>query len=126
MPKGSPTILLVDDDESFCYSAERSLEQAGFSVLPAHDYQDALVALESDRRIDLLLTDIMMPKGIHGFALARMARMRRLDLKVLYMTAYDVPTVEAVGKVLRKPIDDSELVNEVRNALAGAVRLDAG
>ena len=125
MPKGSQTILLVDDDEGFCYSAERSLEQAGFAVLPAHDYQHALAALESDRRIDLLLTDIMMPKGIHGFALARMARMRRLDMKVLYMTAFDVPTVEAVGKVLRKPISDVELVAEVRNALAGAAHLDA-
>jgi len=60
-----------------------------------------------------------MPGGINGFALARMARMRRLDLRVLYVTGYDLPMEEGIGKVLRKPIFLDLLVAEARNALVG-------
>jgi CheY-like chemotaxis protein len=119
MVAAAPTILLVDDEEGFRYAASKALEKAGFIVSSAEGYIDALGILESDKPVDLLLTDIVMPAGIHGFALARMARMRRLGMKVLYLSAYDVPTTEAVGKVLRKPLSDDELVSEVRFALAG-------
>jgi hypothetical protein len=46
--------------------------------------------------------------------------MRRPELKVIYLTAYDIPGVEddAIGPVLRKPIDGEQLVAEVRSALA--------
>jgi CheY-like chemotaxis protein len=111
-------ILLVDDDESFRYAAERALRQSGCDVVAAPDYRLALAMLEGGQRFDLLVTDILMPDRIHGFALARMARMRQLGLKVLYMTAYDVPTNEASGKILRKPISDEQLIDEVRIALA--------
>ncbi len=111
-------ILLVDDQEEFRYAAEKVLAGAGYDVKAVADYQKALDVLVSDQQVDLLLTDIVMPKGINGFALARMARMRRFGLKVLYATAYDVPTHEAIGKVLRKPIPDSELLNQVKEALA--------
>jgi hypothetical protein len=47
-----------------------------------------------------------------------MACMRRHNLKVLYVSADDVPTTDAIGKVLRKPLQDSELEDEVRMALA--------
>jgi len=60
-----------------------------------------------------------MPAGINGFALARMGRMRRLDLRVLYVTGYDLPMEEAIGKILRKPISPEVLVAEAREALAG-------
>jgi CheY-like chemotaxis protein len=119
MVAAAPTILLVDDEEGFRYSARRALEKAGFTVSSAESYIHALEILESDRPVDLLVTDILMPAGIHGFALARIARMRRLGMKVLYVSAFDVPTTEAVGKVLRKPLSDDELVSEVRSALAG-------
>lgn len=118
MSKASPNILLVDDDEGFRYAATRALSNAGFAVATAPDFRGALELLDGPRPIDLLVTDIVMPERIHGFALARMARMRRSGLKVLYLTAYDVPTVEAAGKVLRKPLSDEQLVDEVRAALA--------
>jgi CheY-like chemotaxis protein len=118
MPAAAPTILLVDDEEAFRYSAGKALEEAGFTVSSAKDYIDALEVLQSEQPVDLLVTDIVMPAGIHGFALARMARMRRLGVKVLYVSAYDLPATEAIGKVLRKPITAEELVSEVRSALA--------
>ena len=114
----SGRILLVDDESEFLYAAEKALRNAGFEVRSAPNYQKALDILVGPEQLDLLLTDIVMPNGINGFALGRMARMRRLDLKLLYMTAYDVPTHEAVAKILRKPISVTELVQEVRQALA--------
>src|SRR5579864_3654163 len=112
-----PSILLVDDEEGFRYAATKALQNAGYTVTAASDFRQALDLLDSDAPIDLLLTDIVMPERIHGFALARMARMRRTGLKVLYLTAFDVPTGEAAGKVLRKPLSNEQLIDEVRIAL---------
>jgi len=113
----SAHILLVDDDEGFRYAASKALRNSGFEVVAAADYRDALATLESDKPVDLLLTDVVMPDRIHGFALARMALMRRPKLKILYLSAYDIPTNEASGKVLRKPISNTDLLAEIRLAL---------
>lgn len=48
-----------------------------------------------------------------------MGRMRRPDLKVVFITAYDLPEEEAIGRLLRKPISPEEVVAEARRALAG-------
>lgn len=111
-------ILLVDDDEGFRYAAAKALRKGGFEVVDVPDYRGALEALDANQPVDVLVTDIVMPDRVHGFALARMARMRRPDLKILYLTAYDLPATEAIGKVLRKPVTDVDLVDEVRHALA--------
>lgn len=111
-------ILLVDDDEAFRYAAAKALGDQGFAVREAADYRVALEILEDKKPLSLLVTDLVMPNGINGFALARMARMRHRNLKVLYMTAYDVPTQEAIGKILRKPITSEQLIEEVRLAMA--------
>jgi CheY-like chemotaxis protein len=110
-------ILLVDDDDPSRYAASKALVRAGYTVTEAKDYVEALAIIQSDARLDVLVTDVVMPDSVHGFALARMARMRRPEVKILYMTAYDIPTVEAVGKVLRKPLSDDVLVGEVRALL---------
>jgi CheY-like chemotaxis protein len=115
-----PRILVVDDDLAFGDSTARVLRAAGFEVFLAPDHRLALEDLESTRPIDLLITDIVMPDRVNGVALSRMARMRRPELKVIYLTAYDIPGVEdeAAGPVLRKPIDGEQLVAEVRRVLA--------
>ena|SRR5689334_2194395 len=116
-------VLLVDDDEAFSYAAAKALEVAGFKVCTAPDHRIALQILESSQPLDLLITDLVMPDRVNGFALARMGRMKRLGLKILYVSAYDVPTDEAVGKILRKPITPDRLVVEVQLAVAGSGRL---
>ena len=115
-----PRILLVDDDAAFGAAAASALRAEGLEVVAAPDYRLALDELESTRPIDLLITDIVMPERVNGVALSRMARMRRPELKVIYLTAYDIPGVEeeALGPVLCKPIDDNRLVMEVRRTLA--------
>jgi CheY-like chemotaxis protein len=115
-------VLLVDDDLVFGDAAARMLRAAGFEVFLAPDHRLALEEIESTRPIDLLITDIVMPERVNGVALSRMAQMRRPGLKVIYLTAYDIPGVEdeANGPVLRKPIDDGDLVAKVRSVLAAS------
>jgi CheY-like chemotaxis protein len=109
-------ILLVDDDDGYRYAAYKALEAAGFAVVAVAGFNEALQRLDSLEPIDLLVIDIVMK--VNGFALARMARYRRPALKTLYITAFDVPTDEAVGKLIRKPSAMDDLVREVRAALA--------
>jgi CheY-like chemotaxis protein len=112
-------ILLVDDDELFRESTAAFLRSAGYSVQVAPDYRLALEILESDEPIDLLLTDIVMPDRVNGMALTRMARMRRRDIRVIYLSGYDIPGLEreAHGTLLRKPVGDDLLLAEIARTL---------
>jgi CheY-like chemotaxis protein len=116
------TILLVEDDATFRYATAQHLTAFGYDVIVAADSMAALDELSSDVAIDLLLTDIVMPKGKpHGLALARMARMRRQSLPVVLMTGYDDVVSEegdTLGPVLRKPIDLSALSDAITAQLA--------
>jgi len=107
------TILIVEDDASLRHAIGRELRAAGYGVVASGDSMAALDELSSGQ-IDLLLTDIVLPKGKpHGIALARMAKLRRPKLPVLYMTAHrDVVRDESDldGKLFYKPIDIGELV----------------
>jgi CheY-like chemotaxis protein len=116
------TILLVDDDEAFRYSAARHLTDAGYVVIAAADSMAALRELGAGVAIDLLLTDIVMPHGKpHGLALARMARMRRSHLPIVLMTGYDGVVgadTELPGPIFRKPIDMVALTDVIGRQLA--------
>jgi CheY-like chemotaxis protein len=112
-------ILVVDDDEIFRTLTAAILTDAGFDVEEAADYRNALPALERQQNpIELLITDIVMPGRISGFALARMARMRRLRLPVIYLTGSDKDTAEAIGPVLIKSTDFTALLQAVSKSLA--------
>ena len=115
----SPRILVVEDDRVFLRTLELVLRDAGFDVLAVPDYIPALKHLDSGERIDVLLTDIVMPDRVNGFALSRMARLRRPGLGVVYLTAYDIPGAEdeALGKILRKPFDSDQLLQAIRREL---------
>lgn len=114
----SARVLLVDDDDGYRYAMVKLLAKAGFEVVEAADYRQALDILDDKKPLALLVMDIVIPV-VNGFALARMARMRHHNLKVIYVSAFDVPIDEAIGPVLRKPVDTDILVAEVRKALAG-------
>jgi CheY-like chemotaxis protein len=112
-------ILLIEDDRVFLRTLELVLKSAGFEVVAVSDYVPALQHLDSDERIDVLLTDIVMPDRVNGLALSRMARLRRPGLGVVYFTAYDIPGVEdeALGQILRKPFDTDQLLQAIGREL---------
>lgn len=114
-------ILLVDDDEVFREATAAVLRAAGYEVRPAPDFRLALEILESDEAIDLFLADIVMPDRVNGLALARMARLRRPDIKIMYVSGYDLPGIEAeaLGPIIRKQVDDESFLARVAALLAG-------
>src|SRR5690348_13948812 len=113
-------ILVVDDDALYREALGQVLQREGYTVSLTADFRGALEVLETDQPVDLMLVDIVMPDRVNGVALSRMARLRRKDLKIIYITGYNIPGIdrEALGPVLRKPIDDAVLVEEVARRLA--------
>lgn len=114
-----PSILVVDDDEDFRFTTESVLRKAGYAVLAVPGYGPALKVLESTQPLGLLITDIMMPDGIHGIALGRMALMRRPKLKIIYLTGFHPGDAlrEASGPILIKPVAPEQLLAEVARQL---------
>src|SRR5215471_11884123 len=88
---GKGHILVVEDDPAFGNAVSQVLSREGYGVTLATNFQAALEVLESERPLRLMLVDIVMPDGVNGLALARMARLRRRDLKVMYLTGYSIP-----------------------------------
>jgi PAS domain S-box-containing protein len=87
-PRGQgETILVVEDDATVRLILADVLEELGYSVLLASDARPAIPILQSDRRIDLMVSDVMLPH-INGRKLAEIARASRPDLKVLFVTGY--------------------------------------
>jgi CheY-like chemotaxis protein len=115
----STRVLVVDDDDAFRYATVKMLAEAGFEAVDAPDYRRALDILEDKQPLALLVMDIVIPV-VNGFALARMARMRHRDLKVIYVSGFEVPTTEAIGPIMRKPVDTDALMAEVRKAVGDA------
>ena len=68
--------------------AGEQLEELGYTVLEAADGPAALRILNSDRNIDLLITDVGLPSGMNGRQLADAARVSRPGLEVLFITGY--------------------------------------
>ncbi|MGV3720515.1 MAG: PAS domain S-box protein, partial [Actinomycetota bacterium] len=88
LPKGKGTILVVEDEEMLRRMVANLLQSSGYQVLTAMNTDDALLRCdEHPGRIDLLLTDIVMP-GRSGRELAVLAAQRYPDLKVIYMSGY--------------------------------------
>jgi DNA-binding NtrC family response regulator len=112
----------VDDDQGVLQLAVDILEQAGYHVLTAVNGMAAFEMIEQHPYVALLVTDIEMPQ-LDGLTLADMAKIRRPQLKVLYMTGFsDAAFVRQKagtlhGSILRKPYRPTQLEAEVHRAL---------
>jgi PAS domain S-box-containing protein len=124
--RGTETILLVEDEAEVRELACEILRDAGYSVLSTGDPAEAL-EISRDHRgaIDLLLTDVMMPK-MTGLELARQLSPARPATKVLYMSGYTDTAIAQHGPIpaatslLQKPFAPDSLTRTVREVLDGA------
>ena len=115
------TIFLVEDEPQIRALIIRVLERAGFVVQSTDDPELALsVVSEEPGAIDLLLTDVLMPK-MTGPTLVRALRQRVPDLLVLFMSGYagdlETETLLLRDPLLRKPFVPKQLVEAVHDAL---------
>jgi two-component system, cell cycle sensor histidine kinase and response regulator CckA len=123
LAKGTETILLVEDEESLCKLTREMLQDSGYSVLVAHDGEQALeIASQHKGSIHLLLTDVVMPK-MGGPALAKQLALLRPETKLLYMSGYTRSSAatqelaESGMGLLQKPFTRSTLTRKVRDVL---------
>jgi PAS domain S-box-containing protein len=116
-------ILLVEDDAALRDLVARRLAALGYDAVAVEDARAALDRLGDGADIDLLLTDVVLPGGMYGDALAEEARRRRPDLPVLFMSGYPRSALDRLGRldqaaqVLRKPFRNQELAARLRGLL---------
>ncbi len=124
LPRGSETVLLVEDEEMLRQLARAILEGQGYTVLDAPSGAAALEVAGTAGTIDLLLTDVVMP-GMSGPDLARKVRALRPEIHVLLMSGYADDAVVRHGVVepgtnfLQKPFTAVNLTRRVREVLDG-------
>jgi two-component system cell cycle sensor histidine kinase/response regulator CckA len=123
LPRGSETVLVVEDEAVVRRFVQETLERQGYHVLTARDAPDALAQLGNGTPIDVLLTDVVMPR-MSGRELAQRLVASRPSVKVLYMSGYTEDAVvhagAAAGAFLAKPFGRADLVRKVRELLDSA------
>jgi CheY-like chemotaxis protein len=115
------TILVVEDEPDLLVLARRFLEELGYDVITAVNGADALTVAERTRKIDALLTDIVMPGGMNGRQLAAKLRAKRPGIPVLYMSGYadddDRASDTVVAQIVAKPYERARLAAALRDTL---------
>jgi PAS domain S-box-containing protein len=117
-------ILLVEDNTGMRRIAQRQLRDLGYRVLECDRAATALETLQREP-VDLLLTDIVMPGGLDGVELSRIAHERWPRLKIILTSGFPQARVEGDGEVaatmtlLSKPYHKEELATALRTALDG-------
>jgi len=123
-PSGKETVLLVEDEESLLRLAHRLLESMGYNVLSTSSPRAALrLAVDYKGRIDLLLTDVVMPE-MDGRTLQLRISELRSGLKCLFMSGYPADTIAQCGVLekgvylIQKPFTKAALGAKLREVLS--------
>jgi signal transduction histidine kinase/DNA-binding NarL/FixJ family response regulator len=123
-PRGSETILVVEDDDELRVLTRLQLERLGYTVLEAEHGAEGLRVIKENPGVALLVTDLVMPLGMSGLELAEQATALRPSLKAVFMSGYsdddevlkrrqrDLPK-----RFLQKPFNLGQLAAEIRVAL---------
>jgi len=118
------TILVTEDDAEVRGYVTETLEGLGYTVLSAGAAEEALLYISDGAKVDLLLTDVVMP-GANGRKLALEAQERQSGLKVLFMSGYSRNAIVHQGRLdpgvalLQKPLTSQMLAAAVRKVLDG-------
>jgi PAS domain S-box-containing protein len=116
------TVLIVEDEPDVLDAAGQLFRSIGYEVATATNGVDAMAILERRSDIDILFTDVVMPKGMSGIQLARLACKLRPELKVILASGYPLPALRAqYGRIddftfVVKPYLLAELAKALRAA----------
>ncbi len=119
------TVLVVDDDPAVRMLVAEVLQDLGYAAIEATDGPSGLKVLQSDRRIDLLVSDVGLPGGVNGRQMADAGRAVRPGLKVLFITGYAENAAVGNGHlepgmhVLTKPFAMEALATRIKTIIAG-------
>lgn len=127
LPKGSETIVFVEDEDMIRKLSHRVLRSLGYEVITANDGAIALELVKDyPERIDLILSDVVMP-NVRGPEFVSRARKLRSDFKVLYTTGHTIEAAlgdafeetpdERHAELLTKPYTPQQLATYVRKVL---------
>lgn len=118
------TILLVEDEPTIRSLAKLYLEQKGFRVIPANDGEEAIALWQKrDGEIDLVLTDVVMPRGVNGHQLVQRLQAEQPDLKAIFVSGYAADSLgnetalDGDTNFLQKPYRLQNLVDMVYGCL---------
>jgi len=117
------TVMVVDDEPTIRMLLADVLNGQGYTVIEAEEGATALRILQSDARVDLLITDVGLPGGMNGRQLADAARMTRPDLKVLFITGYAENAIIGNAQLapgmqlLTKPFVIEDLAGRIRSMI---------
>ncbi|MDX1776231.1 MAG: response regulator [Desulfobulbales bacterium] len=121
--KGSETVLVVDDDPLMLNVIEQGISFYGYKPIVASNGEEAL-KVAAEKKIDLLVTDIMMP-GMNGIDLAKKFAVINPEAKILFMSGYVCPSIAHQGipesefAFIQKPFAPDTLVKKVQKVLRG-------
>ena len=113
------TVLVIDDEPTVRMLIADVLAEAGYAVMEAQDGPSGMRILQSDARIDLLITDVGLPGGMNGRQVADAARVTRPNLKVLFITGFAENAAVGNGHLppgmalITKPFLVADLANKV-------------
>jgi CheY-like chemotaxis protein len=116
-------VLVIDDEPTIRMLVAEVLAESGYSVIEAQDGPAGLRILESNARVDLLITDVGLPGGMNGRQVADAARVNRPDLKVLFITGYAENAIMRRGRlenamfILTKPFQMEILASRIREII---------
>jgi PAS domain S-box-containing protein len=119
------TVLVVDDEPTMRMLVTEVLEDLGYAAIEAADGASGLKVLQSDVRIDMLITDVGLPGGMNGRQMADAGRAHRPDLKVLFVTGYAENAALNHGhlgpgmQVMTKPFALEALATRIRGIITG-------
>ncbi|MBP1179348.1 CHASE3 domain-containing protein [Methylobacterium sp. PvR107] len=133
LPRGSATVLVVEDEAAVREIACAILTDLGYRVLEAADGDEALQVFEtSARSIDLLLTDVILPGKMKGRDLSERFQALRPEIQVLFMSGYTENSIVHHGRLddgvhlISKPFKREQLARKVAEVLGGGITSATG
>ena len=133
LPRGTGTVLVVEDEAAVREIACAILTDLGYRVLEAADGEEALLVFGANTAsVDLLLTDVVLPGKVRGRELSERVRMVRPEVKVLFMSGYTENSIVHHGRLddgvqlIGKPFKREQLARKVAEVLGAPITAPEG